>query len=636
MSSYRAAPSTPLSTVRVPRNHHSSLRGSQPQLGSSPSQSSLVYHSLPAHGVDRSHLLALQSQYTSPIPNPQLEELYSRHSTQPSSLAHEFAPLRNAASSDFSPPPSPPRQSAKLPHFAPQRSEPPADTDRDASSPRIDPTPLLTADLSLSDSSLSPALLAAAADPHKPVRRWLYDFSPALNTFFWRCDNAVTQWVQAPLRTVGGLTTSLEEEILESNEMALNQSRRYGADRRDANGVGGGGDGGGGTTVNGSGSGSSDSRLAVSRSSMVLQRSLAITRCNKAMVTLALIYTALTTIEIGVCATLFLFLVGLDTLATMCLFTTLCVALGSQLFKRFVWRARPWMAGRAIQVKRDLTSSFPSRAVTCAVVYAYVVAHCFYPPHAVPVQAFLPPVLLFAVGAGVARIFVGAHYFSDCLFGFILGCAFTTIGSLLNRAVESVCAACYKPSPIGACYGATDAQRLTADTLGDLNGLTLLAVSGVSVALAGLAMSSPLHFWKKNIPIFGLLAPCLAFRLVLLCPGHNGAGVALAAARDPDAALVIAALLISAAALLFAKAVNRVAVVQSTATLSDDAGLNDDAEADDADPAAAARAHSDRVHRLFMQFSGLKILMWNLVVFLFVFAVIFIALAAWRIEYAPE
>lgn len=638
MSSYRASPSAALSTARVPRNH-SSLRGSQPQLGSSPSQSSLVFHSLPAHGVDRSHLLALQSQYTSPVPNPQLEELYSRHSTQPSSLAHEFAPLRNAAS-DFSPPPSPPRHSAKLPHFAPQRSEQAADTDidrdRDASSPRIDPTPLLTADLSLSDSSLSPTLLAAAADPHKPVRRWLYDFSPALNAFFWRCDNAVTQWVQAPLRTVGGLTTSLEEEILESNEMALNQSRRYGlgADRRDATREGHGG-GSGNTTVNGSGSAeSTDSRPVVSRSSMVLQRSLAITRCNKAMVTLALIYTALTTIEIGVCATLFLFLVGLDTLATMCLFTTLCVALGSQCFKRFVWRARPWMAGRAIQVKRDLTSSFPSRAVTCAVVYAYVFAHVFYPPHAVPVQAFLPPVLLFAAGAGVARIFVGAHYFSDCLFGFVLGCAFTAMGSLLNRAVESGCAACYARASAGAaCYAATDEQRLSAATLGDLNGLTLLAVSGLSIALAGLAMSSPLHFWKKNIPIFGLLAPCLAFRLVLLCPGHNSAGVALAAARDPDPTLVVAALLIAAAALLFAKLVNRLTVVSSAATLSDDADLSDDAEAD---PAAAARAHSDAVHRLFMQFSSFKIVLWNLAVFFFVFAVIFIALAAWRIEYAPQ
>jgi len=411
--------------------------------------------------------------------------------------------------------------------------------------------------------------------------------------------------------------------------MALNQSRRYGADRRDATGEGGGGSGN--NAVNGSGpTESNESRAGVSRSSMVLQRSLAITRCNKLMVSLALIYTALTTIEIGVCATLFLFLVGLDTLATMCLFTCLCVALGSQCFKRFVWRARPWMAGRAIQVKRDLTSSFPSRAVTCAVVYAYVFAHVFYPPHAVPVQAFLPPVLLFAAGAGLARIFVGAHYFSDCLFGFLLGCAFTAMSSLLNRAVESGCAACYARA---ACYAATPDQRLSAATLADLNGLTLLAVSGLSIALAGLAMSSPLHFWQKNIPIFGLLAPCLAFRLVLLCPGHNSGGVALAAARDPDPTLVVAALLIAAAALLFAKAVNRLTVVSSAATLSDEAELSDDAEADAAD---AARAHSDAAQRLFMQFSSLKIVLWNLAVFFFVFAVIFIALAAWRIEYAPE
>eukprot|EP00769_Ergobibamus_cyprinoides_P002729 gnl/Ergobibamus_cyprinoides/3877.p1 GENE.gnl/Ergobibamus_cyprinoides/3877~~gnl/Ergobibamus_cyprinoides/3877.p1 ORF type:complete len:123 (+),score=20.99 gnl/Ergobibamus_cyprinoides/3877:317-685(+) len=67
---------------------------------------------------------------------------------------------------------------------------------------------------------------------------------------------------------------------------------------------------------------------------------------------------------------------GLDSLATPLIPLMFFAALVSQIPKRFVWRDRPFMAGRATQFRRDLTSSFPSRAVTCAVVYCRAAFIC--------------------------------------------------------------------------------------------------------------------------------------------------------------------------------------------------------------------------------------------------------------------
>jgi hypothetical protein len=42
-----------------------------------------------------------------------------------------------------------------------------------------------------------------------------------------------------------------------------------------------------------------------------------------------------------------------------------------------IGRARPWMTSRAVGLRRDRTSSFPSRAVTCGVVYGFILSHVY-------------------------------------------------------------------------------------------------------------------------------------------------------------------------------------------------------------------------------------------------------------------
>lgn len=446
-----------------PRDHQSAIA-----MSSSPAQGSLVHHSVPSH-MDRSALLALQSAYS----NPQMEDDYrvgSAESDRSSTVT--MLPASVGVSSHLA-----------RSHENYFRSS--GSMDDSVSSPlgrsasrRVDPTPLLAVDEP--PAARTGSVSRSSSDPHKPLRRWLFDFPEKLDRFFEPFDTVVTRFVQYPLATVGGLTTSLEEEILESNEMT-NQQRRDVEEHRRTH------------SVNTPPPSEAHSHRRPSQS-MVLQRSLAITWGNKAMVGLALVYTALTTIEIGVLFPLFLFLSGWDELATLQLLTTSLTALGSQCFKRFVWRQRPWMQGRAIQVKRDKTSSFPSRAVVCAVVYAYGFSHLFFPPGSVPVWLYSTLVVFFSLGAAISRIFVGAHFASDCLVGFLLGAAFCGIGSGLSAALQTGCSTCY---PVHNCYAHDLAHEATFASFFSLDMVTMGIISGISVLCVGLAMSSPLQFWTK-------------------------------------------------------------------------------------------------------------------------------------------
>ena len=626
---------------RFPKSssRHSSSASRKQQMGSSPSQSSLVLHAVvPAGSMDRS----MGQLYSNPQLADDLDTAARAHSLSAQSASFHarsaqssFPPNSFTTSSSFSPVGAGHSLNGMSPAAArfinPRRMDIAMDEEDGggcggglASEAKrgggIDPTPLLSG--SASPSSPSP-VPPPASDPHKPVRRWLFDFPVRLNSFFYRFDNVICSWVQAPLSTwSGGLTTSLEEEILESDEQSRREEERRRKQHRKAGGAP---------------TGLETARASAIRNvsgSTVLQRSMAITWRNKLLVGLALSYTAITTIELGVVCPLFFFLIGLDNLATEAVFAALAAAVISQTFKRFVWRPRPWMTGRSIQVKRDLTSSFPSRAVICAVVYSYLFAHIFFPPHSVPWMVIVPTVVLFALGAAISRIFVGAHYASDCVFGFLIGASICVVGSLLNRGVEEVCGPCYAHD---LCYAASWDDRLTMARLSELNLLTFTLVTGVSLLAVVLAMSSPLNYWTKCLPIFGLLTPCMAFRVIELCPRHTDTGVALLKMEQPSAGVIVAAAVISFAGLLFAKGVNKLITTETAVQ------LNSPTEMVDVDGVVAEHSAmhphgADAVAaRLFLQCSPCRTAMWNLGLFFFVFALIFLALSSWRIQFAkPE
>ena len=84
-------------------------------------------------------------------------------------------------------------------------------------------------------------------------------------------------------------------------------------------------------------------------------------------------FVVFTTIEFGIMLPFVLHGLGIDSLAT--LFTYIAVALGiiPQIPKRFIWRSRPYMVGRAIKLNKAGTSSFPSRAVTVRYLNKYYI-----------------------------------------------------------------------------------------------------------------------------------------------------------------------------------------------------------------------------------------------------------------------
>jgi len=520
-----------------------------------------------------------------------------------------------------------------------------------------------------------------AGDTYKPVRRWLFPFPQAIHSACFAVDNAITRFVQRPLRTVGGESSLLEKEILQSNEISRLQQQQQQQQQQHYTPAAYHGNPSDSINHDGSKTNASPAHAGSGHASglsspSVLRGSLAITWRNKLLVLLALCVTSFTTIELGVVTPLCLFLLGFDELATSMLFSVLCAAVGSQVFKRFVWRARPWMAGRAIATqKRDRTSSFPSRAVLCAVVYAYLLAHVFHAPQGVPFPLLALFVVLAGLLAAIARIFVGAHYASDCLAGFVLGCAFCAIGHLLSRAVDAGCASCAvgDDGAAGACYAASEAQRLTVHSLSSLNLLTLFFVSAVSCLLVGLAMSSPLLFWQKCLPIFGLLAPTFAFRISMLCPSHNDSGVALFRMAKPEVGMAILGVAVTAGAFFFAKLVNRLtAHLRLGGGETGGALLQQQLAQPDADQtihgidggggagatARATRSRSgsrgstgasvmsdeygdgyqamplDSSQRLLLQCSSFRGMILNLLLFLVVYTAIFVAMVAWRVGYA--
>lgn len=100
-------------------------------------------------------------------------------------------------------------------------------------------------------------------------------------------------------------------------------------------------------------------------------------------------------LEISVAAPIALYVLGWDAVATDILYLSLTLSTLSQIPKRFLWRYRPFMVHRAQQRKKTTTSSFPSRAVACATVYACILPLAIFAAvDSVAYKRFLDSVLL--------------------------------------------------------------------------------------------------------------------------------------------------------------------------------------------------------------------------------------------------
>jgi len=296
-------------------------------------------------------------------------------------------------------------------------------------------------------------------------------------------------------------------------------------------------------------------------------------RQSRPLYALAMVLTTLTAVETALAVPGALFALGYDGAASWLTASLVCLGILSQLPKKLIWRRRPWMSGRAVGLRRDSTSSFPSRAVVCAVVFPIVslrayAAEAAYRSAAAPFVTLGSGVLApwrqaeLAASAAVAaareasttgaarvwplrllwrltpyggpsllhafssaslvwsfvlltawsRVHVGAHYPSDAGAGALFGALISSIGAWAHGLWgRSGCA-----TASGACYYASHAVSLTADTV-----WARLPYRGLGVAIAisyAVTLASFKGFWVKCSYVYGLLFSCVTLRWVLLCP----------------------------------------------------------------------------------------------------------------------
>jgi membrane-associated phospholipid phosphatase len=89
----------------------------------------------------------------------------------------------------------------------------------------------------------------------------------------------------------------------------------------------------------------------------------------------------------------------------------------TQLPKRVFWRNRPWRINVGKVFKRDKTSSFPSRTTNLATVFAFTIFVSDLGNIEWPWLVRLSFVCNYI--AAVSRIYIGAHFFSDCVVGIL-------------------------------------------------------------------------------------------------------------------------------------------------------------------------------------------------------------------------
>ena len=182
------------------------------------------------------------------------------------------------------------------------------------------------------------------------------------------------------------------------------------------------------------------------------------------------------------------------------------------------------MVSRARGFAKDPTTSFPSRAVTCGLVYSatlvfiYLVTKAAAGKAADPDDPYLQlwmvaPVLAATGLAAWARMLLGAHYPSDCIGGVVQGMLVLAVAAGFYYLEVYFCGSCAEKT----CY-ARPSFNVYATAFPTPNFVVGLLFSTLSVALVFGAQQAPVLFWDKCHYVYGLLLPCVAFRLMFLCP----------------------------------------------------------------------------------------------------------------------
>lgn len=259
-------------------------------------------------------------------------------------------------------------------------------------------------------------------------------------------------------------------------------------------------------------------------------------------------FTFFTSIEISLVFPPTLYALGYDRAAGLSTSLLLVLGVVSQIPKKFIFRARPWMVQRAKAIRRDKTSSFPSRAVVCAVVFSWLIAW-----GAASEGLIHNPVNSIALWVGIAcvatltafaRINVGAHYPSDTVLGFVLGCLVIRLGTRLELFWTAVCnnpqaaymVAAERSTTLGqqgAAYMTMEPSLTNATYM--LNLLASRPFMILTTASYMVTLISIRGFWVKCSYVYGLLLCCATFRATFLCNAGMSRGVSEIVQHGPMA-----------------------------------------------------------------------------------------------------
>lgn len=255
--------------------------------------------------------------------------------------------------------------------------------------------------------------------------------------------------------------------------------------------------------------------------------------------------TFFTSIEVSLIAPAVLFCLGYDSAAALSSSVLLLLGIISQIPKKFIFRPRPWMVGRALPIRHDTTSSFPSRAVVCAVTFSWLVASSLQIEGLVStsLSPFLlwPIIMAMAALTAFARINVGAHYPSDTILGFLLGCFVVNMGARLDAWSSPLCLSSYPSPPLILTSWTSVLRHSSYRTLFPI---TLLSYTITLISIQG--------FWLKCSYVYGLLLSSIAFRFTYICASPSSTSTAVVAQivhhpsfpRHVQATATIAALLV--------------------------------------------------------------------------------------------
>ena len=171
----------------------------------------------------------------------------------------------------------------------------------------------------------------------------------------------------------------------------------------------------------------------------------------------------------------------------------------AQFPKRMFFRNRPWRKRVAIKLSSDQASSFPSRSSMFAVTALFSILIFF--------EKDTWKIICYCVGAAIpilhSRVYLGAHFFSDCMVAFITVRLSSNQGStaqhllLLHLSLKSL-------------YRLLRRNRRLQDVHFEPN---RRAYFFAFMFVLNIALSAhPIYFWNKSAPMMGgVAAPYLAY-----------------------------------------------------------------------------------------------------------------------------